>query len=233
MRYKIWWTRLWSVAAALGVGLGMLEWSGPIIAVAVLVIAGLLVAIAFVLANELINPLGAVAGRRQLVTRSLAVSAALVGGFAVLAVSPAVALFLGLLAAVTSPPVVARVRRPPGQPVPTPSPTPGEGTRVGGVVEVAGPVDPGAPDPSPSDAVATMSVQELCGLWRHTFWQLRDEITPDRRASLVTLRQQCLEELERRNPTAFAAWLDSGGRASSAPERFMCPPRTEGGPDGP
>ncbi len=37
----------------------------------------------------------------------------------------------------------------------------------------------------------------------------------------MTLRQGCLDELERRHPSALHAWLDSGARASEGPERFL------------
>jgi uncharacterized membrane protein YeaQ/YmgE (transglycosylase-associated protein family) len=49
--------------------------------------------------------------------------------------------------------------------------------------------------------------------------------------TLVALRQCCLDELERRDPTALQDWLTSGARASSSPERFLKPPHDSGSAD--
>jgi hypothetical protein len=80
-------------------------------------------------------------------------------------------------------------------------------------------------------ALGALSDQQLCWLWRHTFWDLRDEETVDERLATVAVRQACLEELERRDPSAFAAWLSSGARASGGPERFLHPPTGSDGTD--
>lgn len=66
---------------------------------------------------------------------------------------------------------------------------------------------------------------ELCYQWRHSFWELDGARTPAERAHIVTRRQRILDELTARNAPAVAAWLASGARASSSPERFF----TDGG----
>lgn len=62
---------------------------------------------------------------------------------------------------------------------------------------------------------------ELCYQWRHSFWELDGARTPAERAHIVTQRQRILDELTTRNASAVAAWLASGARASSSPERFF------------
>jgi hypothetical protein len=63
--------------------------------------------------------------------------------------------------------------------------------------------------------------RQLCALWRRLFWQLVDQRDAADAVSTVAWRQACLDELERRDPAAVRAWLDSGARASGGPERFL------------
>jgi hypothetical protein len=97
------------------------------------------------------------------------------------------------------------------------------------------------PDPDPDantvesadlDAVvATLTEPELCALWRSTFWELKMPHTAEERTTLVCLRQRCLDELDRRDPSALRAWLNSGARASGGPERFLKRPHHPGRSD--
>lgn len=41
---------------------------------------------------------------------------------------------------------------------------------------------------------------------------------------IATERRAYLDELERRNPAAFDAWMTSGARAPSDPSRYFIPP---------
>jgi hypothetical protein len=63
--------------------------------------------------------------------------------------------------------------------------------------------------------------RQLCRLWRESFWDLRGAAGPGTLLRVVSLREACLEELERREPAAVHAWLQSGARASSAPEKYL------------
>lgn len=78
-----------------------------------------------------------------------------------------------------------------------------------------------------SEPFETLTDVEICYLWRHSFWDLEEARTLERRNRIVALRQRILDELTRRDPLAIDAWLASGARASSSPERFF-----EGGGSG-
>jgi hypothetical protein len=70
-------------------------------------------------------------------------------------------------------------------------------------------------------AAAGLTDSELCRAWVASFGLL--ESVPDSAAleRVVVLRQCYLDELERRDPAALAAWLHSGARASSSPGRYL------------
>ena len=70
--------------------------------------------------------------------------------------------------------------------------------------------------------------RQLCRLWRESFWVLRKPAPPGTVLCLVALREACLDELERRHAAALHAWLDSGARASSGPEKYLDHPPTPG-----
>lgn len=111
--------------------------------------------------------------------------------------------------ALTSPPGAARARRwiarlPTNRPLPDPSESP----------------EPSAPARLP-ESPERMSDVELCFLWRHSFWDLTEATSPDRRAEIVAQRELILNELIRRNSTAIEAWLATEPRASDSPERFF------------
>jgi hypothetical protein len=138
--------------------------------------------------------------------------------------SPPVALLLALLAFLTAPSVLrrcaagswlhpARAEQPRGSEFPVASQSKEPGPPAGD--EVAG-------------LLAGLSPGELCILWRSTFWELKKQHTADECLTLVTLRQSCLDEIDRRDPSGLQAWLESGARASGGPERFLHPPHDPG-----
>lgn len=62
---------------------------------------------------------------------------------------------------------------------------------------------------------------DLCRAWVSSFDALQSATDSSAVERVVILRQSYLDELERRNPGALAAWLDSGARATSSPDRFL------------
>lgn len=84
----------------------------------------------------------------------------------------------------------------------------------------------GAPlDPeSFTGMVELLDDHELMAAWRHSHEVLGYTNLPTLRLELVALRQAYLDEMERRDPTGFAAWIEAG--ASRDPERFLTPRRT-------
>lgn len=71
--------------------------------------------------------------------------------------------------------------------------------------------------------VRTLGVSELCSAWSSSYISLQAAISPTVRGNIVALRQAYLDEIERRNPCGFRAWLDSGARVASNPRRFLSP----------
>lgn len=63
--------------------------------------------------------------------------------------------------------------------------------------------------------------EELCWAWRCSFAHLIQASGPDAVDHLARLRGRYLDELERRNPQGFAAWMGSGARAASDPSPFF------------
>jgi hypothetical protein len=221
MTYTRWWVRVWAVVGALGVGVAILEWSLLVTAAAVLGI-GLCTALVLGLltAEAILTPV-TTSARTYVVTRSLAAGAGTVALLAVGALSPPVLLLVGVLLLVTAPPLVSRLvvhRHREPRPRPAGPPT-GEPRPPLPDAEPPGPAS--LPDRRPG--LGQLGDHQLCGLWRQTFWELRDQQTVDEVLAMIALRQACLDELERRNPAALHAWLDSGARASGGPERFWLP----------
>lgn len=63
----------------------------------------------------------------------------------------------------------------------------------------------------------------LCRAWRRSYVLLSQAHTNGARAEYVALRQQYLDEMERRNAAALQSWLRSGPRAAGGPERYLVP----------
>ena len=80
-----------------------------------------------------------------------------------------------------------------------------------------------ADEPAP---VVTCTDEELCWAWRRSYAQLQRTTHPDGVARLAAQRQGYLDELQRRHPTRFAAWIDSGARSGGDPHPFITSRRT-------
>lgn len=86
---------------------------------------------------------------------------------------------------------------------------------------------PPHPHPPPSPAarderpVRELTDEQLCWAWRSSYAQLHRD--PTATATLSALRATYLEELHRRHPAGFDAWISSGARASSNPAPFLKP----------
>lgn len=80
----------------------------------------------------------------------------------------------------------------------------------------------GSPPSAPAEpVVADMSTVELCAAWRQSYFELLRAVDGPVRERLVGLRQEYLDELERRDSTRFALWLASGARAGTDPRRYL------------
>lgn len=187
--------------AALGIGLAMLEWSAPVTAVVVVAASGCAAPV-LTLATQL------------LATKSEPTP---LGWRRVLSWSWRIgAAVVGLMALVSASPVLALL-----------------------VVVLAVTTSPVvtwivAAAPSRADghsALRGLDDRQLCELWRRTFWDLHHQPTVVDALTMVSLRQACLDELEKRNPAAVQAWLESGARASGGLERFWSPRARSGDAD--
>jgi hypothetical protein len=86
-------------------------------------------------------------------------------------------------------------------------------------------LDPGAPEQPPRvlDVERTvptaMNDADLCAAWRRSCGRLERVRSVDERLRLTRLRETYLDELERREPPAFRAWLATG--PATAPDSFL------------
>lgn len=69
--------------------------------------------------------------------------------------------------------------------------------------------------------VSELTDEELCLAWRRSFNQLQQATGSERRLVTADVRRAYLDELERRHPDEFAAWIGSGARAAGDPARFF------------
>jgi hypothetical protein len=81
------------------------------------------------------------------------------------------------------------------------------------------------------DVVRQMTDAELCHAWRSSFVALQRARGLHLRATLVQTRQLLLDEIDTRHPAGLQAWLASGARAASGPERFIHPKGETGHPE--
>ncbi len=207
--YERAWRGVWSVVAALSVGLAVLETS----AIGVLLVLGLVCALCWVVRYLLPE---ALRGPHPLTVAIGLLTLAVYGR-----VSLPLDLLLVLTAGMSSPAVVRRVahrRAPPpyGETQDDPGPP--------------GPVDDGCALTLPESLgpLRGLDDRQLCRLWRESFWVLRGSGPPGTMLCVVSLREACLDELERRHAEALHAWLDSGARASSGPEKYLDHPPPPG-----
>ena len=129
------------------------------------------------------------------------------------------ALPIGLAAAFTALVALVVLRRTPhasgGCGAEAPAPTPRRPT--------AAPAMPPPPVRRPWDAppMPTLPTPDLCWEWRRSYLTVTRASKPDELIRIVALRAAYLDELERRDPTGFRRWLDSGARAASDPGRYL------------
>ena len=76
------------------------------------------------------------------------------------------------------------------------------------------------PLPDPVD----LDDSELCLAWRQSFVRLEGCTSGPTHLDVVRRREEYLDELQRRNPDGFAAWLASGARAAGNPLPFLGTP---------
>lgn len=62
---------------------------------------------------------------------------------------------------------------------------------------------------------------ELCRVWRDSYSALLEAGDAGTAAQVVRVRQAYLDELDRRHQRAMSAWLASGPRPATGPERFL------------
>jgi hypothetical protein len=221
--YERLWRGFWAVVATIGVGVGLLAWS----VLGVLLALGSLVVLCWLTRQVLANIVpGSPAWGTTLggLLQSLTVAVGILAVCSFGLVSPPLGLFVALTAGVSSPPLVRRAL------VSSRGPTAAK-------PDSAAPDPAKRPEPEEGDSATQLTLPEalgplnglddrqLCRLWRQSFWILRSPAPPGTVLCVVALREACLDELERRDSAALHAWLDSGARASSGPEKYMAHPR--------
>ena len=77
--------------------------------------------------------------------------------------------------------------------------------------------------------VRRLDVAGLCGAWRSSHALLGEVHDVEGRSKVVLLRQEYLDEMERRDAAGFQRWLDADAQASGDPEAFL---RAGSGGDG-
>nr|WP_271213748.1 hypothetical protein [Rhodococcus wratislaviensis]GLK40980.1 hypothetical protein GCM10017611_78550 [Rhodococcus wratislaviensis] len=148
--------------------------------------------------------------------------AILIGVVGLIALSGAAAVPLVLVLTVTAEPVARRLRRwPPLAQLLSRQPSalcdPDEMTAPGSL-------------PEPPPRCEELSDDALCRSWRTSFAELQNARSVTDRLRLARIRQQYLDEIERRDPQGFAAWFTTGARAGSDPSKFLTtrePPPTD------
>ncbi|MDN5796659.1 MAG: hypothetical protein L0H79_13005 [Intrasporangium sp.] len=73
----------------------------------------------------------------------------------------------------------------------------------------------------PAQDLRVLSDTELCYEWRRSFVALQRARLPVRCVTVVQARARYLDEMERRHPAGFHAWLAHGARAASDPTRYL------------
>jgi hypothetical protein len=83
------------------------------------------------------------------------------------------------------------------------------------------------PAPLPAEGAESFVVpdvmgdDDLCRAWCSSFVALQRSDTEEARMRVVGIRAIYLDEIERRHPDAFQAWLAAGARASQDPRRYL------------
>jgi hypothetical protein len=199
------WLRWCSLVGAFGVGFSFLLW--PLHDILLLWGTGFTSAI-LLLALAVHSPDDDIDWLRNARLAGL-FSAGVLAGAALADVSGSLAVLLALVVAISSPWVVARV-----------------GARPKGALGSGPPVSPllehrPTPLPDGEEVLRAMSNHDLCLLWRRTFVRLQQAADGRELVDVVAVRQSLLDEMDRRCPSALSAWIASGGRAASGPDRFL------------
>ena len=204
--YRRAWRGSWSLVAALGVGLAVLEWS----AITVLVIVAL-ITLAVQAARRLVPSTGASLLRDLTFPHALGIAVAAVAVWSVSLVSFPLALLAVMVAGLTSPAVIQRLRRARHRVSSgtTPVPESGDAVRL--------------TPPETLGPLVGLDDRQLCRLWRESFWALGSAAPTQTLLCVVALREACLDELERRHAAELGAWLANGARASGGPEKYLRP----------
>jgi len=231
--YTTRWIRAWTFASTLGVALSLLVWS-PVEVLGLFLTAAVSAALLVVMLTPAASsgPASASSCWERVGRRSVGLGLAVVAFGALVATMHYLVVPVLLLVSVTSPWVVGRVLDShPGVSAPRHESLEesleslADSPEVSPVVSrpatgLSSPALPPVPDLA-TDDLHRLSDQALCRRWRDSFAALQQARSPVERSRLVDLRARCLDELDRRSPTALAAWLASGAGPSGSPERFL------------
>ncbi|MCW2847334.1 MAG: hypothetical protein JWR90_1308 [Marmoricola sp.] len=212
--YKRAWGAFWSAVAAGGFGLALLEWP----AVGVFLTLGMLLVLCWSVAHLLPD--------QTLGWSPLTAAVGILAVWSFCQVTPPLGLFVVLGYGLSCPAVIGCGIRSPRRSFELPA-----GVNAAAATrEESRPRNEAADFLTPPEALGPLNGLDdwdLCRLWRESFWVLRQPAPTTTALCLVALRGACLDELERRDAVAMRAWLDSGARASSGPEKYFAlePPR--------
>jgi hypothetical protein len=133
------------------------------------------------------------------------------------------ALPIGVAAAITALVAFVVLRQAPdasgGNAAEDPASTPRMPTAVSASDKPPSPVR--RPDADAAPPMPALPTPALCWEWRRSYLAVTRASKPDELTRIVALRAAYLDELERRDPTGFRRWLDSGARAASDPGRYL------------
>jgi hypothetical protein len=89
-----------------------------------------------------------------------------------------------------------------------------------GTADPADSADPSGTDHA-SSPLRDLPTDEVCRLWRRTFVLLAQELPPRSVLELLAVRDQCLQELEVREPRAYRQLIESGATPASDLKDFF------------
>ena len=231
MTYSQRWSRTWLVAEALGVGLSLLVWH-PVPGLVVLVVLTSFAATMLVVLETKVDGTPRTSTSRtstsrtstsrtstsrtstsrtstarsaaQLAVLAWALASGVVSVVATADVFWPVTVLALTAAAASSPWVVVRLRRAAHR----------QGTGAGSALPTTAELDLGS-------TLEQLSTAALCDAWKRSFAALMCARTAQQRMVVVEVRAQYLDEMERRCPGGFSAWLASGALAAGGPDRFL------------
>ena len=73
------------------------------------------------------------------------------------------------------------------------------------------------------ESLADRSDEELCLLWRRSADALHAQEDAAGTQLILAVRERCLDELERRSPQAFTAWMAATSRTDAEPADYYLP----------